>query len=141
MQALGDFRPGTISVNLRKCGKKACACAQPGHPGHGPQCLWNTTSGGRSRAQNLRLGPELEKAHRELENHQAFLRLCRDLVEVNEKICRLRPVPPIKDEKELEALKKNCRSSSRRGGAGNSSAGAARLPRYRTPGAGRPGGE
>ena len=66
MQALGDFRPGTISVNFRKCGKKGCACAQPGHPGHGPQYLWNTTSGGQSRAQNLRLGPELEKAQREL---------------------------------------------------------------------------
>jgi hypothetical protein len=106
IQALGDFRPGTISVNFRKCGKKRCACAQPGHPGHGPQYLWNTTSGGQSRAQNLRLGPELEKAHRELENHQVFLRLCRELVEVNEKICRLRPVAEIKDGKELEALKK-----------------------------------
>ena len=39
MQALGDFRPGTISVNFRKCGKKGCACTQPGHPGHGPQYL------------------------------------------------------------------------------------------------------
>jgi hypothetical protein len=106
MQALGDFRPGTISVNFRKCGKKGCTCAQPGHPGHGPQYLWNTTSGGQSRAQNLRLGPELEKAQRELENHQVFLRLCRELVEVNEKICRRRPVAQIKDEKELEALKK-----------------------------------
>jgi len=48
----------------------------------------------------------LEKAHRELENHQVFLRLCRELVEINEKICRLRPVAEIKDEKELEALKK-----------------------------------
>jgi hypothetical protein len=28
------------------------------------------------------------------------------LVEVNEKICRLRPVPQIKDQRELEALKK-----------------------------------
>ena len=74
MQALGDFRPGTISVNFRKCGKRGCACAQPGHAGHGPQYLWNTTSGGQSRAQNLRLGPELEKAQRELENHQVFLR-------------------------------------------------------------------
>jgi hypothetical protein len=106
MQALGDFRPGTISVNFRKCGKKRCVCAQPGHPGHGPQYLWNTTSGGRSRAQNLRLGPELEKAHQELENHQVFLRLCRELVEINEKICRLRPVAEIKDERQLEALKK-----------------------------------
>ena len=106
MQALGDFRPGTISVNFRKCGKRGCACAQPGHAGHGPQYLWNTTSGGQSRAQKLRLGPELEKAQRELENHQVFLRLCRELVEVNEKICRLRPVAQIKDENELQALKK-----------------------------------
>ena len=48
----------------------------------------------------------MDKAHRELENHQVFLRLCRELVEVNERICRLRPVPQIKDEKELEAVKK-----------------------------------
>lgn len=106
LQNLGDFRPGTISVNFRKCGKKGCACAHPAHPGHGPQYLWNTTSGGRSRAQNLRLGPELEKARREVKNHQTFLRLCRELAELNEKICRVRPAVPIQDEKELEKLKK-----------------------------------
>jgi Family of unknown function (DUF6788) len=106
LQLLGDFRPGTISVNFRKCGKQNCACARAGHPGHGPQYLWNTTSGGRSRAQNLVLGPELEKARREVSNHEIFLRLCRELVENNEKICRLRPVEEIEDEKELEALKK-----------------------------------
>ncbi len=109
MEALGDFRPGSISVNFRRCGKKRCRCAQPGHPGHGPQYLWNTTHGGRSRAQNLRLGPELEKAQQEVENHRIFLRLSRELVEVNEKICRLRPVPRIQDERELEALKKKLR--------------------------------
>jgi Family of unknown function (DUF6788) len=106
LQVLGDFRPGTISVNFRKCGKKNCACARSGHPGHGPQYLWNTTSGGRSRAQNLVLGPELEKARQEVTNHEVFQRLCRELVETNEKICRLRPVEEIEDEKELEALKK-----------------------------------
>jgi hypothetical protein len=109
MQSLGDFRPGTISVNFRKCGKLRCVCAQPGHPGHGPQYLWNTTSGGRSRAQNLPLGPELEKARNELENHKTFQRLCREVVEINENICMLRPVVPIKDEKELDALKKKLR--------------------------------
>jgi len=29
-----------------------------------------------------------------------------ELVEVNEKICHLRPIQEVKDEKELEALKK-----------------------------------
>ena len=36
LQALGDFRPGIVSVNFRKCGKKNCACARKGHAGHGP---------------------------------------------------------------------------------------------------------
>lgn len=106
MRSLGDFRPGTISVNLRKCGKKNCACAKSADKRHGPQYLWNTTSGGGSRAQNLRLGPQLEKVQQELENHAAFLRICKELVEVNERICRLRPVREIKDERELESLKK-----------------------------------
>jgi len=116
LQALGDFRPGTISVNFRKCGKKNCACARAGHAGHGPQYLWNTTQGGESRAQNLRLGAELEKVRKEVDNHHIFLRLCQQLVEVNEKICRLRPVKQIEDEKELEALKKKLqkRFSARR---------------------------
>lgn len=103
---VGDFRRGIISVNYRKCGKRNCACAQPGHPGHGPQYLWNTTVGGKSRAANLRLGPELEKVRREVEHHRRFVELTQALVEVNEKICLLRPVPRIEDERELEALKK-----------------------------------
>jgi hypothetical protein len=106
LQALGDFRPGIISVNFRKCGKKNCACARRSHRGHGPQYLWNTTQKRQSRAQNLHMGPELEKVRKELENHSIFLRLCQQLVEVNEKICRLRPLQEVKDEKELEALKK-----------------------------------
>jgi len=106
LQTLGDFRPGIISVNFRKCGKKNCACARAGHAGHGPQYLWNTTQRGQSRAQNLRMGAQLEKVRKELENHAIFLRLCQELVEVNEKICHLRPVQEVKDEKELEALKK-----------------------------------
>jgi hypothetical protein len=109
IQTLGDFRPGMISVNFRKCGKPKCACTRPGHPGHGPQYLWNTTSGGKSRAQSLTFGPQLEKVRSELECHKVFQRLCRELVEVSEKICMIRPVAPIKDEKELDALKKKLR--------------------------------
>ena len=106
LEQLGDFRPGMISVNYRKCGKKNCACARRGHPGHGPQYLWNSTFGGKSAAENLPLGPGLEKARQEVGNYKEFLRLTRGIVEVNQKICRLRPVEEIEDERELEALKK-----------------------------------
>ncbi len=106
MEALGDFRPGMISVNYRKCGKANCACAQAGHQGHGPQYLWNTTQNNHSRAQVIRLGPELEKVESELANYRRFGQLCSELVKVNEQICRLRPVPEISDERELAQLKK-----------------------------------
>jgi len=106
LDGLGDFRRGTISVNYRKCGKKRCACTQPGHPGHGPQYLWNATMKGKSYAKNLRVGPELEKYLKETGNYRSFLKLSEELVEVNERICQLRPVREIEDRTELEGLKK-----------------------------------
>jgi hypothetical protein len=106
LEALGDFRRGTISVNYRKCGKKKCVCTKPGHPGHGPQYLWNTTIKGKSYAKNLKLGPELEKYMKETGNYREFLNLSDQLVEVNGRICQLRPVREIEERRELEELKK-----------------------------------
>lgn len=114
---VGDFRRGTISVNYRKCGKKNCVCARPGHAGHGPQYLWNSTQSSRSVAENLPLGPRLEKARNEEANYRTFLDLTRQIVEVSEKICKLSAVREMKDEQELEELKKKLRRQfSRRSG-------------------------
>lgn len=106
MQETGDFRRGIISVIYRKCGKKNCICAQEGHPGHGPLHLWNTTIKGKSYAKSVRLGPEMQKYLDEIANHDKFLKLCEEIVEVNERICDLRPAPEVKDDKELAELKK-----------------------------------
>ncbi len=102
---LGEFRRGSISAGTRKCGKRNCACAQSGHIGH-PRYLWSTTRGRRSEARTLSVGPELEKFTEEVDNYRVFLDLTRELVEVNEKICELRPVRKVEDEEEMEALKK-----------------------------------
>jgi len=109
LAALRDFRRGTISVNFRRCGKPNCACARPGHRGHGPQYLWNATIAGGSRARNLRLGPEVEKVAREVETYRTFLRLCAELVAVNEQLCDRRPAPAVEDASTLEQLKKKLR--------------------------------
>jgi hypothetical protein len=106
LQEIGDFRRGTVSVLYRKCGKKNCACAQEGHPGHGPLYLWNATIGGKSYAKNVKLGPDMEKYQEEIANHRNFQNLCNEIVEVNEQICNLRPVRVIADENELAMLKK-----------------------------------
>ena len=119
LASLGEFRRGTLSVNYRRCGKPNCACARPGHPGHGPQYLWNATIDGKSRAKNVALGPELEKIGQEVENYRRFQRWLEQWVEVNERLCQFRPMPEVEGKKELEQLKKKlqqkyARRSSRR---------------------------
>lgn len=109
MASLGDFRRGTISVNFRKCGKSNCACARKDHPGHGPQYLWNVSMGGKTQARNLPLGPELEKIEKEVDQYHAFVRLSQELIEINDRICQLRPVRSIESEDEWEELKKKLR--------------------------------
>jgi len=91
---VGDFRRGSLNEVRRKCGKPNCACAAPGHPGHGPQ--WNLTrkAGGRTRTVHLRPGPELDKVRREAAEYQRFRDLVGQVTEVNEAICDVRPVRP-----------------------------------------------
>ncbi len=91
---VGDFRRGSLSAVFRKCGKPNCACAAPGHRGHGPQ--WNLTrrAGGRTVALHLKPGPELDKVRREVAEYKRFRDLCDQLAEVSEEICALRPVLP-----------------------------------------------
>ena len=91
LAAIGDFRRGSISENYRRCGKPDCACAQPGHPGHGPRYLWTRTVAGRgTRGRQLAAG-EVEKARAELARYQEFAALSEQIVEVNEAICEARP--------------------------------------------------
>lgn len=109
LEEIIGFRRGTISVNYRKCGKRNCACAKPGHPGHGPQYLWSATIQGKSCAKNLTLGPELEAYQKNTEEYRRFQQLIEKLVQINEKIFELRPIPEVEDSEELEALKKKLR--------------------------------
>jgi hypothetical protein len=87
----GDFRRGALNAVWRKCGKPNCACAQPGHRGHGPQ--WNLTRriGGRTVNVHLKPGPELEKVRREVAEHQRFTDLVEEVTAVSEAICAARP--------------------------------------------------
>jgi hypothetical protein len=106
LSEVGDLRRGIISLNHRKCGKRNCACAAEGHPGH-PQYLWNTTIKGKSYAKSIRVGPELQKCMQEIDNHNKFEYLRKEIIETNEMICDMRPVKEIGDISEMEALKKN----------------------------------
>jgi hypothetical protein len=91
LAATGDFRPGSINATYRKCGKPNCACARPGHPGHGPRWLWTRSAGGRTRSRQL-AAAEVDKIRAELANYKEFAALAEQIVAVNEAICEARPV-------------------------------------------------
>ena len=91
LAATGDFRPGSVNVTYRRCGKPNCACAAEGHPGHGPRYLLTRSEGGKTRSRQLR-GAEVEKVRREVANYREFLAVSDQIVEVSEAICEARPV-------------------------------------------------
>jgi len=90
LAATGDLRPGSINATYRKCGRPNCACARPGHAGHGPRWLWTRSAGGRTRSRQL-AAAEVDKVRAELANYKEFTALAGQIVEVNEAICEARP--------------------------------------------------
>jgi hypothetical protein len=105
LRQVGDFRRGALNAVWRKCGKPNCQCAQPGHRGHGPQYNLTRRVGGKTVNTHLKPGPELEKAEREVAEHQRFQGLVEEVTVVSEAICAARPVtrsavpPPAEGER------------------------------------------
>jgi hypothetical protein len=107
MVGLPDFRSGSITATRGTCGKPNCHCHQPPHPGHGPHVRLTRKENGKTVTETFATPAELHKAQREVETYHRFRRLAQELLEVNEKICRARPV-----EEELTPQKKKRRQKS-----------------------------
>ena len=87
---LGDFRAGSITFLVRRCGKPGCRCSRPEDPGHGPNLRLTYKVNGRTHSESLADQAALRKAQREIAEYRRFQQWNRDFVEVNAKICRLR---------------------------------------------------
>ncbi len=94
LSRIGDFRRGSVTENWRKCGKPNCACAAPGHPGHGPRFLWTRSEGRRKRVGRQLAAAEVGKVRAEVARHAEFQEISTRIVEVNEAICEARPAAP-----------------------------------------------
>ena len=90
--ALGDFRPGSISSIVRRCGKSSCRCAQPDDPGHGPNLRFTYKVNRKTVTESLPTAAAVRKAEREVAEFRKYDQLRREFVAVNTKICQLRPV-------------------------------------------------
>jgi hypothetical protein len=89
---LGDFRSGSVTAISGRCGKPECRCHQPNQSGHGPNFRLTRKVNGKSVSETFASPAELRKAQREVEAFHRFRELSRELLEINEKICRARPV-------------------------------------------------
>jgi hypothetical protein len=89
---IGDFRSGSITAISGRCGKPNCRCHKPNQPGHGPNFRLTRKVKGKSVSETFASAAELRKAQREVEAYHRFRQLSQQLLEVNERICRLRPM-------------------------------------------------
>jgi hypothetical protein len=107
---VGDFRSGSITAINGRCGKPNCHCHQPNQPGHGPNFRLTRKIDGKTVSESFSSAAELRKAQREVEAFHRFRQLSQELLEVNERICRTRPV---EDTLALEEKKRRKRSARR----------------------------
>jgi hypothetical protein len=70
--------------------KPTCHCAKPNDPGHDPQLRLTRTVNGKTVAESFASPAAFQKAQAEVHEYQRWQRLCAELVDVSEKICRLR---------------------------------------------------
>jgi len=116
LATVGDFRRGSVSENWRRCGKPNCACARPGHPGHGPRFLWTRNARGRGTVGRQLAAGEVEKVRREVARHAQFTAISEQIAEVNERICEARPGVAAHAPSGLEGEKGGSSARSRRTG-------------------------
>ena len=89
---LGDFRSGSITSITGRSGKAECRCHKPNEPGHGPNFRLTRKVNGKTISESFATPAALRKAEREIAAFHRFRELSHELLEVNESICRARPV-------------------------------------------------
>lgn len=108
---LGDFRSGSITTISGRCGKPNCRCHLPNQPGHGPNFRLTRKVDGKTVSETFSTAAELRKAQLEVEAYHRFRQLSQELLEVNERICRTRPMEDSVSPQEKKRPKRSVRKS------------------------------
>jgi hypothetical protein len=114
MAALGDFRSGSITAIRGRCGKANCQCRRPQHPGHGPHWRLTRKVSGKTVTETFPTSAARKKAQREVAAYHRFRQLSQQLLELNEKICLLRPVEQQPAPQEKKRLSRSSKKSPKR---------------------------
>lgn len=102
LSQLRDLRPGSITTTQGRCGNPRCHCHRPGEAGHGPTFRLTYKAGGKTVTESFSTPAAQRKAEGEIAEFRQYQQLSRAFVEVNEKICRQRPIPEEREAPEQE---------------------------------------
>ena len=108
---LEDFRAGSITGTGGRCGSLGCHCHREGDPGHRPHPRLTYKVNGRTVTESFATLADQRKAEREIETFRQYRQLERSFVEVNEKICRARPVEAVLTPPEKKLRKRSGQKS------------------------------
>jgi len=111
---LGDMRSGSITSTGGRCGNPGCHCHQPDDPGHGPFYRLTRKVHGKSVTETFSTPTALRKAQQEVEEFHRFRQFSHDLLEVNERICKLRPVEDTLTAQEKKRQKRSSKKLPRK---------------------------
>jgi len=114
MASLNDMRPGSVVGAVWRCGKANCHCAQAGDPGHGPHLRLTYKWHGKTVTEALPTPASVRKAEQEIAEFRKYQKLSRELVEINEQICRQRPVEEPLASQEKKRRKPSSKKSSKK---------------------------
>ena len=101
---LHDLRRGSITSTTGRCGKPNCRCHRPNELPHGPTDRLTYKVKGKTVSESLPNPAAIAKAEREVAEFRNYQQLSQQFVEVNTRICELRPVAetvPSAQEKKL----------------------------------------
>jgi hypothetical protein len=107
---LGDMRSGSITGTGGRCGNPNCHCRRAGDPGHGPYYRLTRKVNGKTVTETFSSAATLAKAQREVAECRRFRELGDQLLELNERVCQLRPV----EESQSSAQEKKRAKRSKR---------------------------
>jgi len=111
---LGDFRPGSITATGGRCGSSGCHCHRPNDPGHSPHPRLTYKANGKTVSESFASPAAQRKAQREIDTFRRWQQLSRSFSEINERICRLRPVEQTLTPQEKKRRRPSSRKSPRK---------------------------
>ena len=114
LQQIGEMRSGSLSERYQRCGRKPCICNDPRHPGHGPLYSYSVLVDGKTKIQNYKPGPALERLRKELAAYQRFRALTHEIIAVSTALCVAREMEEGEEEQEKKKLQKRSGKNSRR---------------------------